>query len=219
MTSSTIDYLTSETTYSVIIVGMGGSGKTSLVWSLFDQIIDGMILAYRYPEEVIGSFPFAMRTRIRRFDEWSEIVHWPGNILFDDSVLTAGSRDSAHRTNKDLQANMTILRHNNKRLWWTVQNTAMLDRLAFQSIDPITLHKWMPLEQIWTEREELIDYQIRANEAIETVVSLIGADRRSLTYCPRFDEVIQTDLPEWWCDRVSTPYRGYYVRDGKIIRG
>lgn len=216
--SETINFLRGTGTYSVIIIGMGGSGKTALVWSLMDSVIDGTIMPYSYPHEVVGLFPPWIRRRLRPWDDWQQITNHVGNILYDDSVLGLGARSSATRENRDTQANMTIARHNGKRLWWTVQNTAMLDKLAWQSLEPITLHKRMPIEQLWTEREELIDAQLEANFAIGVVAEETGADIRSLSYCPRFKEVFQTELPEWWTDAVSTPYRGYYVRDGQVLR-
>ena len=46
MISPTIDFLCNKKTYSVIIIGMGGSGKTATVWSMFDMLIDGDIFPY-----------------------------------------------------------------------------------------------------------------------------------------------------------------------------
>ena len=218
MSSKTIDFLTGTDTYSVIIIGMGGSGKTATAWSLFDWIIDGSIMVYCYPADVISEFPERLRRRIVTFDDWGEVVGRPGNILYDDSVLAGGARSSATRENRDTQANMTIARHNDKRIWWTVQNTALLDKLAWQPLEPLMLHKWMPTEQLWTEREELLEGQLKANDAIELAVARTGADRRSLVYCTKFNELIQLPLPAWWNERVSKPYRGCYVRDGQICR-
>lgn len=216
--SETIDFLRRTGTYSVIIIGMGGSGKTALAWSLFDTVIDGAIMAYCYPAEVLDAFPPHMRRRISSFSDWGEVVNRPGNVLYDDSVLASGARSSATRENRDTQANMTIMRHNRKRVFWTVQNTALLDKLAWQPLEPVTLHKWMPTEQLWTEREELLESQQRANYAIEQAVRETKEGRRSMAYCPKFDEVIQTYLPTWWNEQISTPYRGYYVRDGQVLR-
>ena len=218
MNSPTIDFLCNKKTYSVIIIGMGGSGKTATIWSLFDMIVDGDIFPYCYPDDIVQFFPMRMRSRIYPFSSWSEIVTRSGNILYDDSVLSGGSRSSATRENRDTPANMTIARHNNKRIFWTVQNTAMLDRLAWQPLEPLMLHKWMPEEQLWTERDEMIESQLRANDAIEHVIDRTGVDIRSLVYCSRFDEVLQFDLPDWWNDRISRPYEGYYVEEGKICR-
>ena len=216
--SATIDFLTGTQTYSVIIIGMGGSGKTATAWTLFDTLIDGDVMPFCYPADIVSEFPPRMRSRIHPFNDWGQCVKRPGNILYDDSVLAGGARSSATRENRDTQANMTIGRHNDKRIFWTVQNTALLDKLAWQPLEPLMLHKWMPSEQLWTEREELLEGQKRANYAIELVVERTGADPRSLVYCSRFDEVLQLELPEWWNERISKPFRGYYVRDGEICR-
>mgnify|MGYP000874276077 CR=1 FL=1 len=216
--SETLRFLTERGTYSVIIIGMGGSGKTATAWSLFDTMIDGEIMPFCYPPDIIEQFPGHMRQRIHPFDDWGEVVNRPGNILYDDSVLAGGARSSATRENRDTQANMTIARHNDKRIWWTVQNTALLDKLAWQPIEPIMLHKWMPLEQLWTERDEMLEGQQQANYALELVVDETGADMRSLVYSSKFDEVLQLYLPVWWNEAISKPYRGYYVRDGQVIR-
>lgn len=217
--SATIDFLCSAATYSAIVIGPGGSGKTSFVWSMLDNILpDEPIMLYGYPEDVLDYVPPRIRSRALTFSEWSEVAMLEGSIVYDDSLLSTGARSYNSKSSKDAQANMSIARHHGWRVWWTVQNTSLLDKLAWQSLDTIMFHKLMSPSTIWTEREELIECQLLANESISEVVDRTGADPRSLIYCSTFDEVLQVPLVSWWGDAVSKPYRRCYVHDGQIIR-
>lgn len=216
--SLTLDYLESASTYSAIVIGPGGSGKTAFVWSMLDTVLDGDVMIYGYPKEMINEYPRHISKRLSTFIDWGDIASREGIVLLDDSLLVSGARSFSSRESKDIQANMSIARHHNWRIWWTVQNTALLDKLAWQALETVMFHKLMSPESIWTEREELIEDQLKANLAISYSVVHTGADPRSLIYCSRFDEVLQLPLPSWWNDTISKPYRRCYVRDGQIVR-
>jgi hypothetical protein len=213
----TVKLLQERGTYSAIIIGSGGSGKTALLASLFNDVLtDDRIMLYNYPPEIIGKYPAHISRRMMTFENWSKVVGFPGIIVFDDSVLSSGSRSYSSRDNKDNQANMTIARHHDHKVIWTVQNTSLLDKLAFQSLDTVLFHKWMSLDSLWTEREEIIEAQRVANELIELGSSV--ADPKSLVYCSTTKELLQFDLPVWWNETISKPFKRCYVESGQIRR-
>jgi len=177
------------------------------------------IAIYKYPKESLLNLPQYFRDRCVSFESYEEIVDKPCIIFLDDTALFLLSRSTARDENKDWVMQMTISRHNDHRIISTAQNTILVDKGIYESLDQYALRCKMSYMQSMTERDTSAELQLRINELFDDLaVGKPDIWARGLRYCPETDEIFHFPPVPWFTDDVSKPFKGCYVSGGEICR-
>jgi len=200
------------------VIGAGGSGKTSTaLWIIENWFPEDNVAIYKYHPEVLKAFPEHIRKRTISFEHMGEIAGKPYIILLDDTALHFLSRSTSGSDNKDLVRQLTIARHNDQRIISTAQNSILIDKGVYESLDQYSLRCRMTDLQALTEREEVVQLQLRINEMLQAAGERLPANKRKgLRYCPETGEILYFPAVPWMNDTISKPYKGYYVRSGEL---
>ncbi len=133
------------------------------------------------------------------------------NIVLDDAALWALSRNSSDSFNKALSKWYTIISHKDIRLFVLIQNAALLDLNTFRSQNIFVIQKRSNALNVEFERSELQNAVRVANLVLKLYAESLNVDVRNLFYEHTTKRVYLTELPEWYNDRLSKPYRDYVV--------
>ncbi|MCL2608128.1 MAG: hypothetical protein FWD92_06220 [Methanomassiliicoccaceae archaeon] len=218
MTIKLREELRNRAAWILSIYGAGGSGKTTLCYFLLDKWFpDERIAFFSYPQRVMDALPPHIRDRSVSFSRMRDIAGKRCIVVFDDTALHFLSRATSKKENKDIVQQMTISRHNDHRFIITAQNSILVDKGLFESLDQFSLRCKMTDFQSRTERPEFVSAQLAINEYLTCIIE----DRSDLHpkgfwYCIETGELLH--FPEWehMSDVLSKPYRGCYVVDGCI---
>ena len=201
------------------VIGAGGSGKTSsALWILENWFPEEKIAIYKYHDSVLQAYPEHVRKRCVTYENMEEIVDRPYIIFLDDTALHFLSRSTSNKDNKDLVQQLSIARHNDHRVISTAQNSILVDKGVYESLDQYSLRSRMTDLQARTEREDVVELQLQINSMLKDAGQrYLPKARKGLRYCPETDEILYFPAVSWMNDQISKPYKGYYVKSGELI--
>ncbi len=193
-----------------LILGTGRSGKTA---TAYDLIRRSRSKNYLFNVD-IGVLEFLNRNGegfYLRATEENLFKLKDCNLVLDDAALWALSRNSSDSFNKALSKWYTIISHKDIRLFVLIQNAALLDLNTFRSQNIFILQKRSNALNLEFERSELQNAVRAANLVLKLYAEALDVDVRNLFYEHTAKRVYLTELPEWYNDRLSKPYRDYVV--------
>ena len=209
------DELHNRPSWVLSFYGAGGSGKTTLGLFLMDKWFpDDELAFFRYPPKAMASLPDRMRRRSKSFTRMDQIIGSPHLVFLDDTALHFLSRQTSNKDNQDLVKQLTIARHNDQRFLITAQNSILVDKGLFESLDQFSLRCRMTDFQARTERPEFIDIQLKVNDLIASLPETNGR----YWYCMESGELFC--FPGWpdMNESLSKPYQGVVVSNGQLER-
>jgi|GEM_PF-2636902 len=217
--------LTAMESWMTTLTGAGGSGKTSAAWKMAEEWFPELPIAlFRYSEDAIAALPDHIRKRVHNFQTWDDLVSWIVEkdiqevlLLLDETALHFLSRSTSNKENKDATSNFTIGRHNGLKILSTAQNTILVDKGLFESLEQFSLRCWMSGLQTETEREEAKEIQRMVNTLVDEESGGNYLQRKGLRYCPETDELFRFPKVEWMTPEISRAYRGWII-DGGTLR-
>ncbi len=198
-----------------LYLGVGRSGKTA---SLYDILSRSRYPSYflEVDKRIWLDVPDPVRFRFYSTtkDFMFKLLPPSGmcyNVVMDDAALFSSSRKTSDSFNKALQEFVTIISHKDILLHVLIQNTGLLDFKALRGQGVRILQKYSPTLSASFEREELAHSVEVANSVLRLYADAHGVDVRWFLYDHEDRKVYLSKLPEWYSDKLSKPYRNYFV--------
>lgn len=191
----------------IVLVGSGRSGKTATAHHI-TQHTNKPIYALEYPQSNFQYLPSNWQSINR-----NEVFTLTDCILFvDDSALFASSRNFNSTWSKKWVQFQTIISHKNITVIFIVQSTNLLDIGILRSQRMAVLYKYSDNVNIMYEREEFKQIAILSNQIISKArLQHFDIHPKSWVYDLELKQVWNHNLPHYWNDNLSTPYRDYIV--------
>ena len=192
----------------VFSVGSGKTGKSTLAFSLAEQIVNFAARPkYFYdvmPIDVDRLFPGFKIVR----DLWNIP---PGSIVFfEDMIRLFASRGSGNKA--EFPAWLSLISQNDLVAIISTQDFMDIDVSAFRLQKPITIHSYMFEQDLKHERPEYVLNQAFANIEIERHIRTHPEhDPRSIKHCSDYNETFTVEPPSYWSKAHSQLFRGLKV--------
>ncbi len=205
------DFLETGTPPIILMLGKRNGGKSALGYYLLETFGDG---GYRMA---------AMGIPLRSLDILPDniIPVWNSNIssipprtavIFDESYVQYGSRDSMASPSKEMSRTIGVSRQNDQPLIWIAHLARMID-LNIRSYVDIFAFKQQGLLQAHFERDPMMkDMSNAATETLDAKIKEITATRsmsfneiKSYTYIvsDSIEGLVTNPLPSFWSDNMS----------------
>ncbi len=196
----------------IVLVGSGRSGKTATAHHI-TQHTKKPIYALEYP---LSNFQYLPSNWFPISKE--QVFNLKDCILFvDDSALFASSRNFNSAWSKKWVQFQTIISHKNITVIFIVQSTNLLDIGILRSQRMAILYKFSDNVNIMYEREEFKQIAILSNQIISKARSEhFNVHPKSWVYDLELKQIWNHNLPNYWNDKLSTPYRDYIILDEHV---